>query len=427
MEKIIEKYFDKLWPICRSITGNGNRLTLKILSEIIDFDIKEVKSGTKCFDWNIPPEWNINEAWVKDESGKKLIDFSKNNLHVMGYSSPVNQIMSYDELKTHLYTLPDQPDLIPYLTSYYERRWGFCLSHNQMKTMRKKEKYEVFIDSDFNENGSMTYADLVIPGESKDEILFSTYFCHPSMANNELSGPLVTAMISNEVRKIKNRRFTYRFVYVPETIGSIFYVSKNGDYLKKYVKAGFVVTCVGDSGPFTYKKSKIGNSISDKCAEIVLRQTENNFNLIDFFPSGSDERQYCSQGFNLPIGSLMRTMYGKYEEYHTSGDDRAFVSFNAMAKSVEKYLEIINVIEKNKVYTNNFPNCEPQLGKRGLYPTIGSRSNDNEKFINIMMWILSFADGKNDLIHISDKSGFPINEIFPVVDALVDKNILSQN
>tara|TARA_Y100000591_G_scaffold265118_1_gene238607 strand:+ start:6115 stop:7392 length:1278 start_codon:yes stop_codon:yes gene_type:complete len=423
MEKIIEKYFDKLWPICRSLTGNGNRRTLKILSEIINFNIKEVKCGTKCFDWNIPPEWNINEAWIKDKSGRKIIDFSKNNLHILGYSSPVNQVMSYYELKNHLYTLPDQPDLIPYLTSYYERQWGFCLSHNQMKVMNKKEDYKVFIDSDFNENGSMTYADLVIPGESKDEILISTYFCHPSMANNELSGPLVTAMISKEVRKIKNRRFTYRFVYVPETIGSIFYLSKYGDHLKKYVKAGFVVTCVGDSGLFTYKKSKVGNSLTDRCAEIVLKQTENNFNIIDFFPSGSDERQYCSEGFNLPIGSLMRTMYGKYKEYHTSGDDKNFISFTAMKKSIEKYMEIINVIELNKTYTNNFPNCEPQLGKRGLYPPIYSK--DNAKFIDIMMWILSFSDGKNDMIYISEKSGFSIKELLPVVDILIDKNIIS--
>ena len=423
MEKIIEKYFDKLWPICRSLTGNGNRRTLKILSEIINFNIKEVKCGTKCFDWNIPPEWNINEAWIKDKSGRKIIDFSKNNLHILGYSSPVNQVMSYYELKNHLYTLPDQPDLIPYLTSYYERQWGFCLSHNQMKVMNKKEDYKVFIDSDFNENGSMTYADLVIPGESKDEILISTYFCHPSMANNELSGPLVTEMISKEVRKIKNRRFTYRFVYVPETIGSIFYLSKYGDHLKKYVKAGFVVTCVGDSGLFTYKKSKVGNSLTDRCAEIVLKQTENNFNIIDFFPSGSDERQYCSEGFNLPIGSLMRTMYGKYKEYHTSGDDKNFISFTAMKKSIEKYMEIINVIELNKTYTNNFPNCEPQLGKRGLYPPIYSK--DNAKFIDIMMWILSFSDGKNDMIYISEKSGFSIKELLPVVDILIDKNIIS--
>ena len=423
MKEIIEKYFDKLWPICRSLTGNGNRYTLKILSEIIDFNIKEVKCGTKCFDWNIPPEWNINEAWLKDKSGKKIIDFSKNNLHIMGYSSPVNQIMSYDELKNHLYTLPDQPDLIPYLTSYYERQWGFCLSQNQMKTISKKEEYEVFIDSDFNENGSMTYADLVIPGGTKDEILISTYFCHPSMANNELSGPLVTAMIANEVRKIKNRRFTYRFIYVPETIGSIFYLSKHGDHLKKYVKAGFVVTCVGDSGLFTYKKSKIGNTLSDKCAEIVLKQTENNFNIIDFFPYGSDERQYCSEGFNLPIGSLMRTMYGKYKEYHTSGDDKNFISFAAMEKSVEKYMEIINVIELNKTYTNNFPNCEPQLGKRGIYPAIYSK--DNAKFIEIMMWILSFSNGKNDLIYISEKSGFPLKELFPVVEILIEKEIIS--
>ena len=423
MKKELEKYFDRLWPITRSLTGNGNRESLKILSELIDLEITEVPSGTQCFDWNVPPEWNIKEAWIKDNKGNKIVDFSENNLHILGYSEPFKGKLSFEELKSHLYTLPDQPDLIPYLTSYYKRRWGFCLTQNQFLQLDQNETYEVFIDSSLDENGSMTIGEAIIKGKSVKEILFSTYICHPSLASNELSGPLVSAFLYNSLKEFQNLKYTYRFIFVPETIGSIYSLSVKGEHWKNHLKAGFVITCIGDDGKFTYKRSRIGNSLPDRAAETILNQTESEFNLVDFFPSGSDERQYCSPGFNLPVGSLMRTMYGKYPEYHTSADNKDFISFEAMEKSVLKYLEIIEVLERNEKYINKMPFCEPQLGKRGLYPTLGSQKG-TEDFVTAMMWVLNLTDGTNDLISISEKSKIPISQLIPVIDRLIENGIL---
>jgi len=339
MKAQIEKYFDRLWPINRSLTGNGNRESFKILSEIVDIKLTEVPSGTSCFDWNVPPEWNAKEAWIKNSKGEKIVDFSINNLHLLGYSTPIHEKLSLDELKKNLYSLPDQPELIPYLTSYYKERWGFCLSHNQLESLQE-DTYEVFIDSTLDSNGHMTIGEATLKGSSDKEILFSTYICHPSMANNELSGPLVTAFIYQELKKKKNLFYNYRFVFLPETIGSIYYLSQHGEYLKEKLDAGYVINCIGDPGNFTYKRSRRGNSLADRSAEIILNQTEKTFILEDFFPRGSDERQYCSPGFNLPMGSLMRTRYAMYPEYHTSGDNKDFISFEALQKSVEKYLDI---------------------------------------------------------------------------------------
>jgi len=423
MNKILEEYFDRLWPITRSLTGNGNRDTLKILSEIIDLKVIEVPSGTQCFDWNVPPEWNIKEAWIKNSKGEKIVDFSKSNLHILGYSEPFQGNLSFEELKSHLYTLPDQPDLIPYLTSYYKRRWGFCLTHNLFLKLDQNETYEVFIDSSLDEDGSMSIGEAIIKGKSEKEILFSTYICHPSLASNELSGPLVSAFIYSKLKEQKELKYTYRFIFVSETIGSIYSLSVNGEYWKKNLQAGFVITCIGDDGKFTYKKSRRGNSFPDRAVEAILSQTESEFNIIEFFPSGSDERQYCSAGFNLPVGSLMRTMYGKYPEYHTSADNKDFISFEAMEKSVLKYLEIIEVLERNEKYINKMPFCEPQLGKRGLYPTLGSQKG-TEDFVTAMMWILNLTDGTNDLISISEKSKIPISQLIPVIDRLIENGIL---
>jgi len=423
MKTKIEKYFDRLWPITRSLTGNGNRESLQILSEIIDLETSEIPSGTQCFDWNVPPEWNIKEAWIKDGKGNKIVDFSENNLHILGYSEPFQGKLSFGELKSHLYTLPDQPDLIPYLTSYYKRRWGFCLTHNQFLQLDQNETYEVFINSSLDDNGSMTIGEAVIKGKSDKEILFSTYICHPSLASNELSGPLVSAFIYRKLLEQKELKYTYRFIFVPETIGSIYSLSIKGEHWKNHLKAGFVITCIGDDGKFTYKRSRIGNSLPDKAVETILNQTESEFNLVDFFPSGSDERQYCSPGFNLPVGSLMRTMYGKYPEYHTSADNKDYISFEAMEKSVQKYLEVIELIEKNERYINKLPYCEPQLGKRGLYPTLGSQKG-TEDFVKAMMWILNLSDGENDLITISEKSKIPVKDLIPVVDKLIENGIL---
>ena len=419
----LEKYFDRLWPIRRSLTGNGNRESLKILSEIVDLKVTEVPSGTQCFDWTVPPEWNIREAWIKDSKGNKIVDIAENNLHILGYSEPFRGKLSFDELKPHLYSLPDQPNLIPYLTSYYKRRWGFCLTHNFLQELDPDEKYEVLVDSSLDETGSMTIGEAVIKGASDKEVLFSTYVCHPSLANNELSGPLVTSFIYNSLKNQKDLKYTYRFLFVPETIGSIYSLSVYGDHWKENLVAGFVVTCIGDNGKFTYKRSRRGNSLPDRAAENILKLTEKEFKIVDFFPSGSDERQYCSPGFNLPVGSLMRTMYGTYPQYHTSGDDKDFISFEAMESSVSKYLEIIELIERNEKYLNKMPFCEPQLGKRGLYPTLGSQKG-TESFMKAMMWTLNLSDGTNDLIEMSEKSGIPVKDLIPVVDKLIENGIL---
>jgi len=424
MKDKLEQYFDRLWPINRSLTGNGVRESLSILSEIIDLEIKEIPSGTVCFDWTVPPEWNINEGWVKDSKGNFIINFKDNNLHILGYSEPVMGSFRYEELVKHLYTLPDQPELIPYLTSYYKKRWGFCMSHSSFEKLDKSETYEVFIDSNLDESGSMTIAEATIKGKSDKIVLLSTYICHPSMANNELSGPLVSAFIYDRLKNISNLKYTYKFIFVPETIGSIYYLSKYGNLLKDKLEAGFVITCIGDKGDFTYKKSRRGNSLPDRAASIILNQTENKYNLIDFFPSGSDERQFCSPGFNLPVGSLIRTMYGKYPEYHTSADDKNFISFDAMENSVNKYIEIIELLELNEKYINTLPFCEPQLGKRGLYPTLGSQKG-TESYVKAMMWILNLSDGENDLIDISEKSKITIRELKPVLVKLLENKILA--
>jgi aminopeptidase-like protein len=300
LKKLLEKYFDLLWPINRSLTGNGNRETLKILSELVDLKISEIPSKTQCFDWTVPSEWNVKEAWIKDPSGKTIVDFKNNNLHLLGYSGKFHDKINLEELKDHLFSLPKQPNAIPYLTSYYDGRWGFCLTHNQLRKLKKGE-YEINVDSELNPKGSMTIAEATLKGESDREILFSTYICHPSMANNELSGPLVTSFIYKKLKEKNNRRYTYRFLFLPETIGSICYLSMHGEELKQKLIAGYVVTCVGDKGNFTYKRSRRGNTLADQAAELVLNQTEKKFKIEDFFPTGSDERQYCSPGFNLPL------------------------------------------------------------------------------------------------------------------------------
>lgn len=425
MKTILETYFDRLWPICRSLTGEGNRQTLKILSELIELQIKEVPSGTTCFDWTVPPEWRVQNAWIKNSKGELIVDFQVNNLHLLGYSEPFYGLLSYEQLLPHLYSLPEQPDLIPYVTSYYKKRWGFCLTHTQLMTLDRNEMYEVLVDTSFNEEGGfMTVGEAVIPGQTDKEILFSTYICHPSLANNELSGPLVTAMLYKLLKEKQEMKYTYRFIFIPETIGAIYYLSVMGEFWRNKLAGGFVITCIGDNGNFTYKKSRRGAELVDRATSLVLEQTEAEYNLVDFFPTGSDERQYCSPGFNLPVGSLMRTMYGKYPEYHTSEDNKSFICFNSMEKSVQKLKDIVDAIEYNHKYINTLPFCEPQLGKRGLYPTLGSQKN-TEAAIKGMMWILNMSDGENDLFSISTKSQIPLKDLYPIVDRLLENGILS--
>jgi aminopeptidase-like protein len=398
--KDLESYFDRLWPICRSITGNGLRQSLEILSEIIPLDKQEIPSGTNVFDWTVPKEWNINDAYIICPDGKKIAQFTSNNLHVVNYSVPIHQKMSWDDLQPHLHHIPEMPDAIPYMTTYYKENWGFCITHKEWEKLPREGEFEVYIDSKL-EPGSMTFAECVLPGETDREILFSTYLCHPSMANNELSGPLAQAFLYRKLASLSKRKYTYRFLFAPETIGVIAFLSQRGELLKQKLDAGYVLTCCGDAGAFTYKRSKHRHSLADRAAEHVLKYHGNQHSVIEFSVGGSDERQYCSPGFNLPVGSLMRTPYQRYKEYHTSLDDKSFISFEALAGTVEMYFNICTVIESNQCYVNTISHCEPQLGKRGLYP---SRVDPlfNREETHRLLHFLSFADGQRDLISIAE-------------------------
>jgi aminopeptidase-like protein len=422
VEKIIESFFDRLWPICRSITGNGLRSSFKILQEIIPLEITEVPTGTKVFDWEIPKEWNIKDAYIITPEGNKIADFKINNLHVVNYSTPVNKEIHFEQLEKHIYTLPQQPTAIPYITSYYKEHWGFCLSHEQFESLSKIGIYKVVIDSELKA-GSLTYGDLVLKGESDKEIMFSTYFCHPSMANNELSGPLTLAFLYQKIKEMPFRKYTYRFVVAPETIGIISYLSKHGANLKEKLIAGYVLTCCGDDAPFVYKRSKIGNSLADKIAEHILKHQDVQFKIIDFAIGGSDERQYCSPGFNLPVGSLTRSMYRNYKEYHTSLDNKNFISFSAIIKTIDTYFSFVQALELNEKYINKIPFCEPQLGKREMYPSSAGWINSTEYLYNLLHF-LSYADGSIDLIDIAEKRSQNILKFEEVVKNCKSKDLI---
>ena len=396
----LEVYFDKLWPICRSITGNGLRQSLEILQEIIPLTQHEVPTGKQVFDWTIPKEWNIRDAYILCPDGKKIASFADHNLHVLNYSAPIHKKISWEELQPHLHHIPEMPDAIPYMTSYYKENWGFCITHNEWKTLPKEGEYEVFIDSTL-ESGQLTWGECVLPGTTEEEILFSTYLCHPSMANNELSGPLAQAFLYQKLAALPNRRYTYRFLFAPETIGVIAFLSERGHHLKKELKAGYVLTCCGDPGAFTYKRSKHRTSLADRAAEHVLTYQHKQHSVIEFAVGGSDERQYCSPGFNLPVGSLMRTPYQRYPQYHTSLDDKNFISFQALAETVETYFDICRVLESNETFINQIAHCEPQLGKRGLYPSSVDPLFNREE-THRLLHFLSFADGEKDLIEIAE-------------------------
>jgi aminopeptidase-like protein len=418
----IEKYFDRLWPICRSITGNGLRESLKILQELIPLNLTEIPSGAKVFDWEIPQEWNIKDAYLLTPNGKKICDFKVNNLHLVNYSIPVNMEIEYENLLPHLHYIENLPDAIPYITSYYKRTWGFCLTYNDFKSLPVSGTYRVVIDSSLN-NGSLTYGDILLEGESEKEILFSTYLCHPSMANNELSGPLVLSLLYKRISQIKNRKYSYRFVVAPETIGIIAYLFKHGMQLKENLSAGYVITCCGDKGDFTYKRSKRGNSLADKIAEHVLSYSGRKFNSENFSVGGSDERQYCSSGFNLPVGSLTRSMYQRYKEYHTSLDNKSFINFSSILESVDMYESFFRALELNALYESEILFCEPNLGKRDLYPNVVNPLADRKKIHNLLHF-LSYADGKIDLLEIAEKRGVSIFDFAEIVQTCISKDLI---
>ena len=416
----IYSLIEKLFPICRSLTGDGVRKTLLELKNIVpEMTIYEVPTGTKVMDWIIPKEWNIKDAWIKDSAGHKIIDFKKTNLHVMGYSTPVHKKVNLEELLKIIYTLPDQPNLIPYITSYYKERYGFCMTEIQKQNL-KEDEYEIFIDSELKE-GSLTYADIVIKGQVEDEILITTYVCHPSMANNELSGPAISIHLAKWIKEMGNNYYTYRFVYAPETIGSITYLSKNLEHLKQKVKAGYVLTCCGDEGEFSYLESRYGNTLADKVAKNILKAERPAYKAYKYLERGSDERQYCSAGVDLPVCSVMRTKYGIYPEYHTSGDDLNFVTPNALNETYEIYKKIILALEYNKKYKINCL-CEPQLGKRGLYPTTSTK--ESNKIVRNMMNFIAYSDGTNDLIDISNITNIPVSECIEYIEKLKATDIL---
>lgn len=401
IEQELETYFDRLWPICRSLSGQGVRDSLDILSELVPMERHRIASGSKVFDWEVPKEWNIRDAYILTPDGRKIADFKVNNLHVVSYSVPVNREMDYAALRPHLRTLPDRPNAIPYVTSYYREDWGFCLAHATLETLPKEGMYKVVIDSSL-ESGFLDYGEAILPGSSDREVLFSTYVCHPSMANNELSGPLVQAFLYRKLAAMPKRRYSYRFVFAPETIGIIAYLHRVGAHLKQHLDAGYVLTCVGDRGDLTYKGSKRADSLADRAAEHVLRYSGKAHRVIPFAVGGSDERQYCSPGFNLPVGSLMRTPYQQYPEYHSSDDNKALISFAHLADTLETYYAIAQVLELNECYTCSVQHGEPQLGKRGLYPS-SVNPDDSREAVHNLLHLLSFADGHTDLIEIAER------------------------
>lgn len=410
----------ELFPICRSITGDGVRKTLRIIQrEIPELKIFEVPTGTKVFDWIVPKEWNIKGGYIETLEGKKVIDFADTNLHVMGYSLPIDKIVSKEELLEMCYTIPEQPDYIPYVTSYYKERSGFCLSEKQKQALTE-DTYHVVIDSTL-ENGSLTYGELLIPGNSKDEIFLSTYVCHPSMANNELSGPAVAVELAKYILANKDRRYSYRIIFIPETIGSITYLSKNLDYMQKHVIAGYNISCVGDDRTYSYVESPYADTLADRVAQNVLNFHYPEYKRYSFLHRGSDERQYCSPLVHLPLCAICRSKYEEYPEYHTSADNLNLVSPNGLYGAFEVYRKCIDLLESNYMYIVTTP-CEPQLGKRGLYPTLSRRGSINET--RSMTAFIAYADGKHDLVDISNRINVPIDRLLPIIKKLLDNGLI---
>lgn len=410
----------RLFPICRSLTGNGFRESLRILTEgLSDFRTYEIPTGTQVFDWTVPKEWNIRGGYIETLDGKRIIDFEDTNLHVMGYSTPIDVVLSRDELLEHVYTQPDQPDWIPYVTSYYKERWGFCMSEKQKQSLTENQ-YHVVIDSELKE-GSLTLGDLVIKGETDEEIMFTTYLCHPSMANNELSGPVVWRALIDYVLALQKRRYTYRFVINPETIGSIAYLSKNKEYLQAHLKAGFVLSCVGDNRTYSYVESKYPNTLADRVVRNVLSYYYPEYKTYSFLKRGSDERQYCSAGVDLPVCGICRSKYGEYPEYHTSADDLSLISPEGLQGAYDVCTKIINALEYNAHYQMTCKG-EPQLGKRGLYPTTSQKGLVDE--VLALIDFIAYADGQGDLIDISNTIHVPIDILIPIVDKLTEHQLL---
>jgi aminopeptidase-like protein len=411
-------FIAEAYPICRSLTGDGVRRTLGRIGERIPLEIREVPTGTPVFDWTVPKEWNIRDAWIKDPSGRKVVDFQEHNLHVLGYSVPVHERLPLAELKKHLFTLPDKPDLIPYRTSYYKEAWGFCLRHRTLESLPEGE-YEVLIDSTLAD-GSLTYGECLLPGDSTREVILSTHVCHPSLCNDNLSGIAVMTWLALELRARPRRRYSYLFLFIPGTIGSITWLALN----EVKIDHGLVAANLG-SGAFHYKKSRHGDKEIDRAVASVLRDSGEPFTIEDFVPFGYDERQYGSPGLNLAVGSLSRTPYGRYPEYHTSADDLSFVKAEALEGSLRTYLAVMDRLEGNRRYLNLNPKCEPQLGRRGLYRTIGGDESGREREL-ALLWVLNLSDGSYDLMEIAERAGMSFAAIREAADALLAAGLLRE-
>jgi aminopeptidase-like protein len=408
----------RLYPICRSITGDGVRETLALLSEHIPLEIHEVPSGTQVFDWQVPREWNIRDAYVARENGERVIDFRESCLHVVGYSVPVKKRVALAELKEHLFSLPDHPGWIPYRTSYYEESWGFCLAHEDLLKLTDAE-YEVCIDASLAD-GNLVYGEYLVPGELDDEFLVSAHVCHPSLCNDNLSGIAVATFLALEATR-SPRRYSYRFLFAPATIGAITWLALNEERAGR-IKHGLVLSCVGDAGRPTYKRSRRGNAEIDRAMMHVLRASNDDFEVLEFSPYGYDERQFCSPGFDLPVGCLMRTPWGRFPEYHTSADDLTFVKPDSLADSLSKCLGVMELIEANRRYRSRNPKCEPQLGRRGVFGSIGGDRRAQDELA--LLWVLNLSDGTHSLLDVAERSGVDFGTIARAAEVLLEHDLL---
>lgn len=408
---------ERLYPLCRSITGDGVRATLDIVGEHLDLQVHEVPTGTEVLDWTVPREWNVRDAYIKDPSGRRVVDFRRSNLHVVGYSVPVSATMSLAELRPHLHTLPEQPELVPYRTSYYAETWGFCLSQDTLDGMGDGP-YEVVIDSTLAD-GHLTYAEHVVPGTSEDEVMISCHVCHPSLANDNLAGIAVAVALA---KSLDQPRHTYRFLFAPGTIGAITWLARNRERVGR-VKHGLTLACAGDPGRLTYKRSRRGEAVIDRAVTHVLGDRPHH--VLPFSPYGYDERQFCSPGFNLPFGSLTRTPYAGYPEYHTSGDNPEFVSPSALADTLEVLRQVAGVLDGERTYLNLSPYGEPQLGRRGLYGSLGGRS-DTKQAQMAMLWVLNLSDGEHSLLDIAQRSDLPFAALREAATALLAAGLVKE-
>lgn len=411
----------ELFPICRSLTGEGFRQSMAILQrELPQLQMHAVPSGSQAFDWTVPPEWNPRAAWIETPDGRRICNFAEHNLHLLGYSDAVDAELSLEDLQPHLYSLPDQPDAIPYITSYYSRRWGFCIRHRDREALQPG-RYRVHVDATLAP-GVLNYGDALIPGDSDREVLISSYLCHPSMANNELSGPVVSLFLARWLAALPRRRYSYRLVIVPETIGAIVYLSRHLQALRERVVAGYVVTCVGDERAHSFLPSRLGGTLADRAALHVLGHMAPGFARYSFLDRGSDERQYCSPGVDLPVASMMRTKYGCYPEYHTSLDDLNLVTPAGLAGGFEALQRAIECIEMDEVLRTTQP-CEPQLGKRGLYPTLSTK--DTQRQVQAMMDLLAYCDGSESLLAVAERINQPLWQLRPTIEALKAHGLLA--